>query len=57
MPQDQKFQQQASREAARVGREGVGAGLRCAFEDVTREPVPEQWLALLRLAYELQRMH
>ena len=48
---------QASREAVRVGRNGVGAGLRRQFDDVTRQPVPDQWLALLRRADEVQRIN
>jgi hypothetical protein len=50
-------QREASREAARVGRNGVGAGLRRAFDDVTRQPVPDQWLKLLRRADDMQRIH
>jgi hypothetical protein len=50
-------EREASREAARVGRNGVGAGLRRSFDDVTRQPVPDQWLALLRRADEVQRMN
>ncbi len=56
MSEHQSFQRKTSREAARVGREGVGAGLRQTFEDLTRQPVPDQWLALLRQADDMQRM-
>jgi hypothetical protein len=50
-------QREASREAARVGRNGVGAGLRRSFDDLVRQPVPEQWLALLRRAEDMQRVN
>ena len=54
----QRHQQQtASREAVRVGRNGVGAGLRRTFDDLTRQPIPDQWLALLRRADDLQRVN
>ena len=46
-----------NREAVRAGREGVGAALRRRFEDLTQQAVPDQWLALLRQADDLQRMH
>ena len=49
-------QREISREAVRVGRNGVGAGLRRSLDEITRQPIPEQWLALLRHADELQRM-
>ncbi len=45
-----------SREAARIHREGVGAGLRRKYDDVTRQPVPDQWLALLRRADDRQKV-
>ena len=45
-----------SREAVRIGRQGVGAGLRRMFDDVTRQPVPDQWLALLRRAEDMQKV-
>jgi hypothetical protein len=58
MSELQKLQErEASREAARIGRNGVGAGLRRRFDELTRQPVPDQWLALLRRADELQRIH
>ena len=57
MSEQQSFQSEMSREAARVGRAGVGAGLRRRFEDLTRQPVPDQWLALLRRADDIQRMN
>ena len=58
MFEQQKLQErQASRESVRVGRNGVGAGLRRMLDDVTQEPVPDQWLALLRRADDLQRIH
>lgn len=57
MPEHQSFQSETSREATRVGRQGVGAGLRRAYEDLTQQPVPDQWLALLRRADEMQRMN
>jgi hypothetical protein len=57
MSEHQSFQRETSREASRVGRQGVGAGLRRAYEDLTRQPVPDQWLALLRRADEMQRMN
>ncbi len=50
-------QRENSREAARVGRNGVGAGLRQTLDEITRQPVPDQWLALLRHADDLQRMN
>jgi hypothetical protein len=55
----QRLQQQreANREAVRVGRNGVGAGLRRTFEEVTRQPVPEHWLALLRRADDIERVN
>ncbi len=57
MSEQQKLQvREMSREAARVGRNGVGAGLRRSLDDVTREPVPDQWLALLRRADDVQRI-
>jgi len=46
---------QANRESVRVGRNGVGAGLRRMLDDVTQQPVPDQWLALLRRADDMQR--
>jgi hypothetical protein len=46
-----------NREAVRIGRKGVGAGLRRMFDDVTRQPVPDQWLELLRRAEDLQRVN
>jgi hypothetical protein len=55
MSQNPMFQQQTSREAVRVARKGVGAGLRQHFDDTTHEPVPDQWLALLRRADQTQR--
>jgi hypothetical protein len=55
MSQDPRFQQQTSREAVRVGRKGVGAALREFFDGTTHEPVPDQWLALLRRADNTQR--
>ena len=58
MPEQQNPQErEASREAMRVGRKGVGAGLRLTLDGVTREPVPDQWLALLRRADQLQRIN
>ena len=45
-----------NREAARVSREGVGAGLRRKYDDLTRQPVPDQWLALLRRADATQKV-
>jgi hypothetical protein len=56
MSEHQSFQRQASREATRIGRRGVGAGLRRVYEDLTQQPIPDQWLALLRRADEMQRM-
>ncbi len=57
MSEHHSYQRDTSREATRIGRKGVGAGLRQAFEDLTQEPVPDQWLALLRRADEMQRMN
>ncbi len=58
MSEQQKLQErQANRETVRVGRNGVGAGLRRALDDITHEPVPDQWLALLRRADDLQRIN
>jgi len=58
MSELQKLQErEANREAVRVGRNGVGAGLRQVFDDLTHQPVPEQWLALLRRADEVRRMN
>jgi hypothetical protein len=58
MSEEQRLQQrERGREAARVGRKGVGAGLRHAFDDLTRQPVPDQWLALLRHADDMQRVN
>lgn len=51
------FQHETSREAARGARKGVVAGLRQHFDDTTHEPVPDQWLALLRRADDTQRTH
>ncbi len=57
MSEYQSFQRETTREATRVGRQGVGAGLRRTYEDLTQEPVPDQWLALLRKADEMQRIN
>ena len=57
MSEHRSLQRETSREAARVGRQGVGAGLRRVYEELTQQPVPDQWLALLRKADETQRMH
>ncbi len=57
MSEQQTMYREMSREAVRVGREGVGAGLRRTFDDLTRQPVPDQWLALLRRADDTQRMN
>jgi len=57
MSEHQNLQRETSREATRVGRQGVGAGLRRAYEDLTRQPVPDQWLALLRRADDIQRVN
>ncbi len=58
MPQHQTPQQREfNRETARFGRNGVAAGLRRAFEGVTQQPVPDQWLALLRRADDRKRMN
>ena len=57
LEQHKPQERQASRESVRVGRNGVGAGLRRMLDDVTQEPVPDQWLALLRRADDLQRIH
>ena len=53
---DQRFQHDMSREAARIRREGVGAGLRRKYDDLTRQPVPDQWLALLRRADDIHKV-
>lgn len=55
MSQNPRFQHEASHEAVRVARKGVVAGLRKHFDDTTHEPVPDQWLALLRRADQTQR--
>jgi hypothetical protein len=58
MSDEQRTQQrEISREAVRVGRNGVGAGLRRTLDEITRQPIPDQWLALLRHADDLQRMN
>ena len=38
------------REAVRVGRKGLGPGLKAMFDGLVREPVPDNWLALLDAA-------
>ncbi len=57
MSEQQTMYREMSREAVRVGRDGVGAGLRRTFDDLTRQPIPDQWLALLRRADDTQRMN
>ena len=58
MSEQQKLlERETSRETVRVSRNGVGAGLRRMLDDLTQQPVPDQWLTLLRRADDLQRIN